>query len=445
MNIYKLRFAPSPTGLLHAGNARVAIINWLMASANSGSMLLRIDDTDHARSNQKYIETIHKDLSWLNLNWSNEVRQSNRKHLYDDAAKTLRQMGRLYPCYETEEELQYKRRRQLKAGRPPIYDRKSLSLSKLEKSKLEANGQKPYFRFKLNHTSIEWEDIMRGSSLFEGKLLSDPILIRGDGRYLYHLPSCVDDLELGITHVIRGEDHVANTAIHVQIFQALGGTHPTFGHLPLMTDIKGVGLSKRFGSITLKALRDEGYEPLALIKYLMSLGSDIGKTPIASINELVKSFDIRKIGRTKPKFDLEQLWAENIRFLHTMSSKAAINRLKQMGMDYVTDEFWNSIKQNIKTFEETRFWYDVCFGDITPVIENFNFNKEALQQLPPEPWDKKTWYTWTHSLAAATKLKGRDLFLPLRKAITGKDHGPELSTLLPLIGRKKVVLRLQTS
>ena len=445
MSEVKLRFAPSPTGFLHAGNARVAVINWLMAATNQGSMVLRIDDTDQARSLPKFTNAIRRDLNWLTLDWTSEVHQRDRIDLYDKAANTLKEKGRLYACYETPEELEFKRRRQLKAGKPPIYDRAGLYLSQDDRTALQATGHVPYFRFKLKNSPIRWDDLIRGPSHFEGSALSDPILIRGDGTYLYHLPSCTDDIDLGITHIVRGEDHVSNTAVHIQIFEALGGQIPTFAHLPLMTDITGVGLSKRLGSTTVHSLREQGCEPLALAHHLAKLGSINTDLQISCLKDLFERFDIAKINQAKPKFDLDQLWADNTKFLRSMPFGTAKKRFDNIGLTNITIEFWQCVQKNLKTFDDSCIWHKVCFGDITPIIDDPSFVAEALKQLPPEPWDNDTWANWTTTLATTSKKRGKQLYLPLRKAITGEEQGPELNALLPLIGREKVMLRLQAA
>lgn len=445
MSQVKLRFAPSPTGFLHAGNARVAVINWLMAAANQGSMVLRIDDTDQERSLPKFTDAIRRDLNWLTLDWASEVRQQERLDLYDKAANTLKAHGRLYACYETPNELEFKRRRQLKAGKPPIYDRTGLNLSQDDRKAIEAAGHVPYFRFRLENSPIKWNDLIRGPSHFEGNALSDPILIRGDGTYLYHLPSCTDDLDLGITHIIRGEDHVSNTAIHIQIFEALGGQIPKFAHLPLMTDITGVGLSKRLGSTTVHSLREQGCEPIALAHHLAKLGSNGIDLQISCLKDLFEMFDIAKINQAKPKFDLDQLWADNTKFLHSMPFDTAKKRFDSIGLTDITYEFWQCVKKNLRTFNDSYIWHKVCFGDITPIIDDPSFLADALHQLPPEPWNNETWTNWTTALGKQSKRRGKQLFLPLRKAVTGEEYGPELNALLPLIGREKVVFRLQSA
>ncbi|MEJ1996137.1 MAG: glutamate--tRNA ligase, partial [Limibacillus sp.] len=299
----KLRFAPSPTGRLHVGNARVALINWLYARQNGGAFLLRMDDTDEERSTAEFAEAIERDLTWLGLAWDAFARQSERTERYDLAAQSLKASGRLYPCYETADELSLKRKAQLSAGRPPLYDRAALNLSEEKRRAYEAEGRRPHWRFKLEHAAIDWDDLVRGPQHFEGDKLSDPVLIREDGRPLYTLSSVVDDAELGVTHVLRGEDHVANTAVQVQLFEALGAEVPTFGHLPLLTDAEGKGLSKRLGSLSLEALRAEGLEPMTLNAYLAALGTSEHAEPALDLAELVARFDLSRYGRAAPKFD----------------------------------------------------------------------------------------------------------------------------------------------
>ena len=323
----KLRFAPSPTGRLHVGNARVALVNWLFARQGGGSFLLRMDDTDAERSTEAFAQGIEEDLTWLGLAWAEFARQSDRTDRYDLAAERLKEAGRLYPCYETPDELSLKRKAQLSAGRPPIYDRAALKLSEADRKALEAEGRRPHWRFKLEHAAIDWQDLVRGPQHFEGDKLSDPVLIREDGRPLYTLSSVVDDAELEVSHVIRGEDHVANTAVQVQLFQALGARVPGFGHLPLLMDAQGKGLSKRLGSLSLEALRGEGLEPITINAYLAALGTPDAPEAALTLEDLAASFDIARYGRAAPKFDPSDLDLLNARILHNMPFEAVAERL----------------------------------------------------------------------------------------------------------------------
>lgn len=437
-----VRFAPSPTGLLHVGNARMALINWLFARRHGGQFVLRMDDTDTERSQEAFVDAICRDLRWLGLDWEGFLRQSQRLDRYRAAFDRLRDEGLLYPCYETPEELEFKRRRLLARKLPPIYDRTGLALSAEQKGRLEAEGRRPHWRFLLKHEAIQWTDLVRGPQHFQGGNLSDPVLVRGDGTYLYMLPSVVDDIDCRITHVIRGEDHVVNTAVQIQLFRVLGAEPPQFAHLPLLTDIAGKGLSKRLGSITLQSLRDAGIEPMALNSCLASLGTSDRPEPYQSVSELVERFDIGVYGRATPKFDEAQLWHMNVRLLQQLPLEAVADRLQALGLQDADARFWEAVRPNLERLADAADWYAVCYGQITPVIVDADLVSEAAALLPPEPWTDETWSNWTAAVKAATGRKGKDLFLPLRLALTGASHGPELRILLPLIGRQRALRRL---
>ncbi len=434
----KVRFAPSPTGLLHVGNTRQALINWLYARAKGGRFLLRIDDTDTERSTPEYAAAIERDLTWLGLTWDEKAVQSERLERYSAAAERLKQAGRLYACYETPEELGLKRKVALNAGRPPIYDRGALALSDDEKAALEAEGRRPHWRFKLDHSEIAWLDRVRGPVSFQGENLSDPVLIREDGRPLYTLTSVVDDMELEVTDILRGEDHVANTAVQVQLFAALGGTVPAFGHLSLIAGAGGETLSKRLGSLSLASLRDEGLEAMSLNCYLARLGTPDPVEPLQSLEELVSGFDLARFGRATPKFDPKDLEHLNARLLHGTPYEAVADRLPG-GFDAA---LWEAVRPNLTRLAEAETWQIICRGPVAPVIVDADFTRQAAELLPPEPWDESTWQAWTGAVREATGHKGKALFLPLRQALTGLDHGPELKALLPLIGRERAEARL---
>lgn len=437
-----VRFAPSPTGLLHVGNARMALVNWLYARAHDGKFILRLDDTDKARSTDAFARAIERDLDWLGLDRDGFARQSERLETYAAAFEKLKEADRIYACYETPEELAYKRKRQLKRGRPPIYDRAALDLTDNQRTTLEAEGRKAHWRFKLEHAEIAFDDLVRGPVSFDGANLSDPVIRRGDGSFLYMLPSTVDDMEMNISHVIRGEDHVANSAVQIQLFEALGGHAPVFAHLPLMTDIQGAGLSKRLGSITLESLRGDGIEPLALSCYLAHLGTSDDVALFAHMEALAESFDITHSGRASPKFDPARLTALNAKLLHGLGFDAVRGQLAEMGLDEAGEEFWLAVRANLERINDAAGWYEVCYGDIPPVIEDEEFCAAAAGLLPPKPWDDETWKAWTGAVKEATGRRGRDLFHPLRLALTGVDHGPEMKALLPIIGRERASARL---
>jgi glutamyl-tRNA synthetase len=436
-----VRFAPSPTGLLHIGNARPALFNALFALKEGGRFVLRLDDTDRERSTEAFAAAIGEDLAWLGIAPDLAVRQSERLALYDEAAERLKAAGRLYPCYETPDELERRRRRQLGRGLPPIYDRAALKLSPEDRDRLEAEGRRPHWRFLLEPGSVEWRDLIRGESHVEAGSLSDPVLVREDGSYLYTLPSVVDDVDLGITHVIRGEDHVTNTGVQIQIVRALGAEPPRFAHHNLLTTAGGEGLSKRLGHLSLRSLRDEGLEPLAVATLAVLVGSAEAVRPVRSLEELAQLVDFAHISRAPARFDEAELRQLNARLVHELPYEAVATRLEALGVGG-GEAFWLAIRRNLATVAEARDWWPVVVGPITPEIADAGLIEAALARLPPEPWDGSTWGAWTEAVKSATGRKGRALFMPLRLALTGRDHGPELAGLLPLIGRERAQRRL---
>jgi glutamyl-tRNA synthetase len=439
-----VRFAPSPTGRLHVGNARVALLNWLFSRAGDGRFVLRIDDTDEERSETVYEEAIREDLAWLGLAWDEEARQSSRLDRYAAATETLRAAGRLYPCFESAEELSLKRRTLRERGLPPIYDRAALGLDAADRARMEAEGRRPHWRFRLDHEPIEWRDVIHGDWRFEGENLSDPVLVREDGRPLFALSSAVDDIDMGISHVIRGEDHVSTTAAQIQLFRALGAEPPVFAHLPLLTDAGGQGLSKRLGSLSLADLRADGVEPMAINSYLALLGTPDPIRAVPALHELAAGFDLSRYGRAAPKFDPSELRHLNARLLHDLPFDAVAGRLAALGLESADVAFWEAVRPNLDRLDDARIWYGICRGEIEPVIEDADFARAAADLLPAEPWNEETWGEWTAAVKTATGRKGKALFLPLRLALTGLDHGPELKHLLPLIGRARVEARLAT-
>lgn len=440
----KLRFAPSPTGLLHVGNARVALANWLLARARGGRVLLRLDDTDTERSKAEYAEALAEDLRWLGLDWDESFRQSDRGALYAAAAERLKAGGRLYPCLENEEELRAKRERQLRAGKPPVYDRAALSLTADQLARARANGKEPYWRFKLSHRSVAWRDGVLGERQVKLPSLSDPVLIRADGTPLYTFTSVVDDLESAVTHVVRGEDHVTNTGVQLDLWEALGGDPRALGfaHLPLLTDADGGPLSKRLGSLSLRQLRRDGIEPAALAGYLAALGTSRDPVPGMPADQ-VAGFDLGAVSRSPARFDPRQLLALNRRWLHDAPFAAVRDRLPE-GAE---EPFWLAIRGNLDLLTEARGWWQVVAGTVVPPPQEAerDYLRAALEALPPEPWDEGSWGAWTAALREATGRKGRALFLPLRLALTGEEHGPEMKPLLPLIGRERAVQRLRVA
>ncbi|MDX2224628.1 MAG: glutamate--tRNA ligase [Rhodospirillaceae bacterium] len=442
------RFAPSPTGYLHIGNARPAVINWLFARKVDGRFVLRIDDTDTARSKPEFTAAIEQDLAWLGLDWDDKIHQSARLDSYRAAAERLRAMGLLYPCYETPDELEMKRKLQLKAGKPPLYKRADHHLTDAARAAFEADGRRPHWRFAIAPDEIAWDDLVRGPCVYHGEHLTDPVLVRADGTFLYMMPSVVDDIDLGMTHIVRGEDHVTNTALQVQIWRALTGAPvPAFAHLPLLVDAAGKGLSKRSGSLALRDLREAGLESMAIASLVAKIGSSDAIEPRATMAQLIAEFDIAHFGRATPKFDPHDLEFLNAKVLHELPFADARPRLAALGIDdaalaRVGDVFWTAVRGNLKKFSDAAGWWAVCFGAHAPSIEDTTFVAEARTLLPDEPWSETTWHDWTERVKAATGRKGKGLFLPLRLALTGLPHGPEMKALLPLIGRARAEKRL---
>jgi glutamyl-tRNA synthetase len=437
------RFAPSPTGRLHIGNLRTALHNWLFARANGGKFLLRIDDTDRARSEEAYVAAIRADLAWLGIVADDEVRQSARFASYDAALERLHAAGWVYPAYETAQELDLRRKVALGRGLPPVYNRAALALGEAERAALEAEGRRPHWRFKLSHDApIAWDDLVRGPQRFDPKLLSDPVIRREDGSWLYMLPSVVDDAELGITHVVRGEDHVANTAVQVQMFEALGAPVPAFAHAALLTGAEGK-LSKRLGSLGVDALREEGIEPLALMAKLARIGTSLPIEPVESPAPLVAGFDFATFGRAPARFDLEELQALNARTVHLLPFEAVAARLPA-GMG---EADWAAIRPNLKHVAEAADWWAILHGHVEQAAaeEDRALLAAAAEAAAEIDWSDSPWIALTARLKERTDRKGKALFLPLRRALTGRESGPEITALLPLIGRDETVARLRAA
>jgi glutamyl-tRNA synthetase len=440
-----VRFAPSPTGRIHIGNARTALLNALFARRNGGRFLLRLDDTDVERSKPEYAAAIEVDLAWLGIPPDAMFRQSDRFALYDAAAERLKAEGRLYPCYESADELDRRRRRQAARGLPPIYDRAALNLTAEERATLEAEGRRPHWRFKLDGGTVRWKDLVRGESHIEAASLSDPILVREDGTYLYTLPSVVDDLAEHVTHVVRGEDHVTNTAVQIQLFETLGGTGaaPMFAHHNLLTTASGEGLSKRSGALSIESLRADGIESLAVAALAVLTGSSKAVVPIASLDDLAAALDLSDISRGLAKFDPVELTALSAKTLHGLPFDVVRERLEAAGIaGSQAEAFWNAVRGNLTRFDEVTDYWQMVAGELTPVVEDEAFLASAAEMLPAEPWGAETWAAWTAELKVRTQRKGRALFHPLRLALTGREQGPELAILLPLIGRAKAAARL---
>jgi glutamyl-tRNA synthetase len=439
------RFAPSPTGLLHVGNVRTALHNWLLAKKNGGRFLLRIDDTDAERSREEFVEAIRADLAWLGLNPDGEERQSNRFALYEREFARLVESGRVYRCYETAQELDLKRKVLLGRGLPPIYDRAALTLSEADHAAREAAGERPHWRFLLDRdTAIEWLDGIRGPQHFDPAQMSDPVVRRADGSWLYMLPSVIDDVAMGVTDVLRGEDHVSNTALQIQMFTALNAAPPRFAHEALLTGTEGK-LSKRLGSLSLAELRARGIEPEALVALLARLGTSDPVDPALSVADLAASFDLARFGRAPARFDEAELERVNAAVVHRLPF-ARVAHLLPAGMD---EAGWEVIRPNLSHVAEASGWWQVVTGPVAapPAMasEDAGYLLLAADTLEAEQWGEDPWHLLTSSLKDATGRKGKALYLPLRQALTGRGHGPDMAALLPLIGKDRAVARLRAA
>lgn len=441
----RLRFAPSPTGFLHAGNARTALINWLFAKKHKGEFILRLDDTDLERSKREFEEGIYEDLKWLGLVHDEFFKQSDRLEHYAQATESLKASGRLYPCYETEEELTFKRRAQLARGIPPKYDRASLNLTQEQITAYEAEGRRPHWRFLLTPGSIQWNDLAHGPLRFDADNLTDPILVREDGSPVYTLSSVVDDIDSAITHIIRGDDHITNTAIQIQLFQALGKAIEDlcFGHLPLISGEQGENLSKRLGSISLRNFREEHLDPMSINSYLAKLGTSEEIAPFTTLEELAATFDISKFGHASPRFSVEMLKRINEKLLHLMPYALAKQKLESCGHTMIDESFWQTYQSNLIVIDDIKKLYDICYGTITPVKQDRSFIATALETMPESPWDETTWNIWSSRIKEKTGLSGKALFMPLRLALTAQEHGPEMKKIILDIGRERASHRLK--
>ncbi len=434
------RFAPSPTGTLHVGNIRTALHNWMWAKKHGGRFLLRIDDTDVARSSEANVASIRADLEWLGLHWDGEARQSERFALYEAKLEVLKSTGRVYPCYESSEELDLRRKILLGRGLPPVYERTALTLTADQIAAYEAEGRHPHWRFKLDHdTPIVWHDLVRGDQRFDPKLLSDPVIRRADRSWLYMLPSAIDDVDMGITHVVRGEDHVSNTATQIQMFEALGSSPPQFAHEALLTGSEGK-LSKRLGSLGVDALRDAGIEPMAIVALLGRLGTSDPVEAFTSSEPLIESLDFGRFGRAPARFDEAELATLNTRIIHQLPYEAVRERLPQ-AMDAPA---WNAIRPNVAVIADAADWWSVVEGPIahSPSAEDAEYLTQAHTIAATLDWNVDPWHALTAALKEATGRMGKALFMPLRLALTGREHGPDMAALLPLIGKDRALKRL---
>ncbi|KAE9628286.1 glutamate--tRNA ligase [Parasedimentitalea maritima] len=430
------RFAPSPTGYIHVGNLRTALMNYLIARKAGGTFILRIDDTDPNRSEEKYVDAIKQDMEWLGLTWDKVERQSDRLDQYADAADKLRDIGRFYEAFETPTELDLKRKKQLNMGKPPVYDRAALALSDAEKDTLRGERGDGVWRFKLDHERIEWTDGVLGDISIDAASVSDPVLIRGDGQVLYTIASVVDDTEMGVTNVVRGSDHVTNTATQIQIIKALGGTPPEFAHHSLLTGPQGEALSKRLGTLALRDLREQGVQPMALLSQMARLGSSDPIELRSEMAELIEGFDINRFGSAPTKFDVQDLFPLTGRYLQSLPLEKVQSDLDALGVPADKQAtFWDVAKENITTLGDLETWWTLCRDGAEPLIadEDKEFIAEAMALLPEGPYDADTWKTWTTAVKEATGRKGKKLFMPLRHAVTGMERGPDMSALLSLM------------
>lgn len=435
---FKLRFAPSPTGYLHVGNIRAAILNQLFIKKFGGKLYLRMDDTDKERSLQHFEDGIIEDLSWLGIAWEGEiVHQSKRFDRYHEAMQQLITLGRLYPCYETPEELEFKRKLQAGRGQPPMYDRAALQLTDAQKAAYEAEGRKPHWRFMLNNTDIIWKDLIRGECHFHGNHISDPVLVRADGIPLYTFASVVDDGDMQITHVVRGEDHVTNSTVQIQIFEALGIPVPQFAHMALLTS-KGGKLSKREGGGDIRSLRERGILPMPILSYLARIGSSHSIDLAQSLNELVAEFDFSHLGRSAAQYDEEELDRLNIKAVHHMD----VTQARSISGVDMPEDFWLAVRENISSLTEVQDWWNLVHQPITPQITDADYLKQAAELLPQGNWDGQSWQHFTNAVKDATGRKGKDLFMPLRLALTARHDGPDLNKVFQLLGREKAQKRL---
>ena len=430
------RFAPSPTGYIHVGNLRTALFNYMIAAKNGGTFILRIDDTDPVRSEEKYVDAIKQDLEWLGLTWDKVERQSARMDRYAETADKLREMGRFYEAFETPTELDLKRKKQLNMGKPPVYDRSALALSDAEKDAMRAERGNGVWRYKLDHERIEWADGIVGDISIDAASVSDPVLIRGDGQVLYTLASIVDDTDMGVTNVVRGSDHVTNTATQIQMIRAIGGTVPDFAHHSLLTGPQGESLSKRLGTLALRDLREAGVQPMALLSLLARLGSSQPVEVRSSLDELIDGFDISQFGSAPTKFDADDLYPLTARYNHTLPLSAVQDRITALGVPAdQAERFWDVARENITVLSDLSEWSDLAQNGADPIIEagDEDFIAQAMKMLPDGLYTDTTWGEWTTAVKEATGRKGKGLFMPLRKAVTGRERGPDMASLMPLL------------
>ena len=435
------RFAPSPTGLLHVGNIRTALFNYLFSLKDAGEFILRIDDTDTERSKIEYADQILRDLDWLGIKLDKIYKQSERIEIYNKYFQELIDNNLIYKCFESPEELDTKRKRLVARRMPPIYDRSSLYLSESEIKKYLDEGRKPYWRFKLSGKRINFEDLIRGNVSVDTSAQSDPVIVREDGGFLYNLPSVIDDIEMGITNIIRGEDHVTNSAIQVEMFRSLGKEAPIFGHHPLLVDENGDPFSKRNSAVSIKGLMEDNYEPMAINSLNASIGTSIEINTFKSLNDIADRINLNQVARAPARFSINQLSKLNSDILSQLDNKIISKRLSIKNINF-DEKIWNVIKSNIDNLSEYEKWDKIIKGSIKTDNLDSDYMKLAESLLPPEPWDEDTWGKWISSIKEVSDKKGKDLFLPLRMAITGQSYGPELKNIILLMGYDKIKYRL---
>ncbi|NBX72952.1 MAG: glutamate--tRNA ligase [Alphaproteobacteria bacterium] len=439
-----VRIAPSPTGLLHIGNIRAALFNWLFARKNGGKFMLRLDDTDQERSTPQFAAAIERDLGWLGLNWDVFARESDRYARYQEVLDILVKKGRAYACYETAEELDLKRKIRLGQGRPPVYDRAALKLSDAEKQKYQQEGRTPHWRFLLRDEDTAWDDLIQGHKNFPAGAVSDPVIMRADGVPLYTYCSVVDDIDYAITHIIRGEDHVTNTCVQIQIWKAITDAPPPhFAHFPLLVSADGTEMSKRLGTLSIASMRDEmGLEAMGINSLLACLGTSQPVEAHKNLADLVANFDLANVSRATPKFSIADIETLSGKILQQTDFADVHARFVTLGMKEASEHFWHTVRGNINTLKDAQKWYDVIYGAPATTVTDQGFIATAQQLLPALPWHDKTWSDWTNKIKEQTGRKGKDLFMPLRLALTGAEHGPEMAHMLLLLGRDKVLSRL---
>ena len=437
------RFAPSPTGLLHLGNIRTALINWLYARTHNGKFILRIDDTDQERSKDEYISKIKYDLEWLGIDYDDTFNQSSRFERYREQFEKLKADGRIYPCYETPEELERKRKLQRASGGKQVYDRSSLSLTDEEKRSYEDDGRKPHWRFLLQTERLKWNDLLKGELDIDLTSLSDPVLFREDGVPLYTFSSAVDDIDYNITNVIRGDDHTSNTAVQIEIINAIDKNRITFAHHALLKASSGDKLSKRDNVISIDSFRKSNLEPLAILSLLATIGTSQSIELKDSLNQIISEFKLETISTSPGRIEIDVLNALNKKQVQKLNFDEVSERLKNID-EKIDEKFWNTIRSNLETVEGVKQWSDIVFDSKLIEAEDKEYIKSAMELIPDDPWDENTWELWTSAIKEKTGRKGKELFLPLREAFTGMSHGPEMKLLIQLIGREKILERVKT-